>query len=58
MFSGTMNAIKYGTIIEAGLVPFVKPCFPAGHQLQQDNHPMHLSKYISCLFNKFHGIYW
>lgn len=57
MFKGTMNAIKYGKIVETGLVPFVKAYFPAGHRLQQDNDPKHSSKYIRRLF-KFHGIYW
>lgn len=57
MFSGIMNAIKYGKIIEAGLVPFVRASFPDGHRLQQDNDPKHSSKYIRRLF-KFHGIYW
>lgn len=57
MFTGNMNAIRYGKIIETGLVPFVKTCFPAGHRLQQDNDPKHRSKYIGRLF-KFHGIYW
>jgi len=28
MFTGTMNAIKYGKIIEAGLVPFIKTYYP------------------------------
>ena len=52
-----MNAVKYGKIIETGLVPFLRAYFPAGHRLQQDNNPKHSSKYISRLF-KFHGIYW
>ena len=56
-FSGIMNAVKYGKIIETGLVPFLRAYFPAGHRLQQDNDPKHSSKYISRLF-KFHGIYW
>ena len=33
MFNGNMNAIRFGKIIEAGLVPFVKTCFPDGHHL-------------------------
>lgn len=57
MFSGKMNAIKYGKIIETGLVPFVRACFSAGHRLQQHNDPKHSSKYCGRLF-KFHGIYW
>ena len=57
MFTGNLNAIRYGKIIETGIVPLVKTCFPAGHRLQQDNDPKHWSKYIGRLFN-FHGIYW
>ena len=57
MFTGNMNAIRYGKIIEASLVPFVRTCYPDGHRLQQDNNPKHSSKYIGRLF-KFHGIYW
>ena len=57
MVSGTMNAIKYGKIIEARLVPFVWAFFPDEHRLQQDSDPKHSSKYISCLY-KSHGIYW
>ena len=57
MFTGKMNAIRYGKIIEAGLVPFVRTCFPDGHRLYQDNDPKHSSKYIGRLF-KFHEINW
>ena len=57
MFKGNMNAIRYGKIVEAGLVPFVRAIFPDGHRLQQDNDPKHCSKYIKRLF-KFHDIYW
>ena len=57
IFTGKMNAIRYGKIIEAGLVPFVRTYFPDGHRLYQDNDPKHSSKYINKLF-KFHGIHW
>ena len=57
MFTGNMNAIRYGKILEAGLVPFIRTCFPDGHRVHQDNDPKHASKYISRLF-KFHGIFW
>ena len=32
MFKGNMNAIRYGKIVEAGLVPFVRTIFPDGHR--------------------------
>ena len=51
IFTGTMNAIKFGKILEASLVPFVRTCFPDGHRLPMDNDPKHSSM-------KFHGIYW
>ena len=57
MFTGIMNAIKYGQILETGLVPFLRTCFPDGARLQQDNDPKHSSKYINRLF-KFHNVYW
>lgn len=28
MFTGNMNAVKYGRILETGLVPFIRICFP------------------------------
>ena len=57
MFTGKMDAIRYGKIVEAGLVPFVRTCFPDGHRLHQDNDPKHSSNHIKRLF-KFHRIYW
>lgn len=57
IFTGTMDAIKFGKILEASLVPFVRTCYPDGHRLQMDNNPKHSSKYINQLM-KFHGIYW
>ena len=57
MFTGTMNAVKYGQILEIGLVPFMRTCFPDSARLQQDNDPKHSSKYIDHLF-KYHNVYW
>ena len=31
MFTGNMNVIRYGKILEAELVPFVRTCFPDVH---------------------------
>ena len=56
MFMGNMNAIRYGKIVEAGLVHFVRIIFPDGHQLQQNNDPKHRNNYIEV--SKFHDIYW
>jgi len=57
MFTGIMNAVRYGKILESSLVPFIKTYFPDDYRLQQDNDPKHTSKYIGCLF-KFQNIYW
>ena len=43
MFTGNMNAVKYEQILETGLVPFIRTCFPDGAHLQQDNDPKHSS---------------
>ena len=57
MFTSNINAVKYGQILETGLLPFIRICFPDGAHLQQDNNPKHSSKYINHLF-KFQNIYW
>ena len=57
MFTGIMNAVRYGKILESSLVPFINTYYPDGHRLQQDNDPKHSSKYIGRLF-KFHNVYW
>ena len=46
MFTSNMNAVKYGQILETGLVPFIRAWFPDGAHLQQDNDPKHSSKYV------------
>ena len=56
IFTGNMNAIRYGKIFEQGLVPFVKANFPDGHRFQQDDDLKHSSWYINCLL-KFHDIF-
>lgn len=57
IFTGTMDAIKFGKILEASLVPFIQARYSDGHRLQMDNDPKHSSKYIDQLL-KFQGIYW
>ena len=51
MFTGNMNAVKYEQILETGLVPFIRTCFPDGAHLQQDNDPKHSSRYIGLIRN-------
>ena len=57
IFTSNINAVKYGQILETGLLPFIRICFPDGIHLQQDNNPKHSSKYINHLF-KFQNICW
>ena len=55
MFKGSINALKYGKIVEAGLVPFIRTIYPDGHQLQQYNDPKHHSNHIKRRL-KFHDM--
>ena len=57
MFTGTMNATRLRSILEAGLIPFINELFPMGHRLYQDNDPKHTSEYISRFFEE-QGINW
>ena len=52
MFSGTMNATKYGDILSTSLVSFVQKKYPDGHRLYQDNDPKHTSKYVQNFFEQ------
>ena len=57
MFSGNMDATRYGEILKASLLPFIQQCHLRGHRLYQDNDPKHTSKYISDFFTE-NGIVW
>ena len=48
MFTGIMTATKYGDILTASLVPFLRKHYPNGHRLYQDNDPKHISHYIQA----------
>lgn len=57
IFSGIMNAVRYGQILDSSLLQFIDECYPEGHRLQQDNDPKHRSKYIERYFVN-NGINW
>ena len=49
MFSGIMNAEWLKTVLEVGLLPFIRDYFPDGHRLYHENDPKH----ASCLIEDF-----
>ena len=57
MFTGIMEAERLSTVLEAGLLPFLRSRYPTGHRLQQDNDPKHASRLIEDFFEQ-HGINW
>lgn len=57
IFTENLTAIRYGKILESGLVPFIRAKFPHHHRFQQDNDPKHRSRYIEE-FMKSKKIYW
>ena len=50
IFTGIMNAIKYGDILSGSLLPFIQEKYPHHHRLHQDNDSKHTSKYIQRFF--------
>ena len=50
MFDGIMTAMRYGDILSASLVPFIKEKYPSSHRLYQSNDPKHTSRYIQVFF--------
>ena len=55
MFSGNMDAIRYGEILKASLL---QRCHPRGHRLYQDNDPKHTSRYIDNFFKENRIVWW
>ena len=58
MFSGTMNATRYGDILSTSLIPFIRAVYPSRHRLYQDNDPKHTSRYIQDYFEKNKINWW
>ena len=57
LFTGIMDAERLSTVLEAGLLPFLRSHYPTGHRLQQDNYPKHASRLIEDFFEQ-RGINW
>lgn len=57
MFNGILNAERLSVIMKSALVPFIRKYYPAGHRLQQDNDPKHISHHIENFFEE-NGINW
>ena len=58
IFTGIMNAVRLGQILEAGLLPFIRDIFSDGHRLFQDNDPKHASHYIEDFFEANNVEWW
>ena len=58
MFTGIMEAIHFGKILDASLVPFIAECFPDGHRFQMDNDLKHRSSHIERYFETHHINWW
>ena len=46
IFDGILNAEGYETILEQGLLPFLRDVYPSGHRPMQDNDPKHSSNRV------------
>jgi len=51
IFTGIMDAERLVTVFEAGLLPFLRDCYPDGHHLQQDNNPKYVSNRTKDFLN-------
>ena len=58
IYDRIMTATRYGDILSASLVPFIKKYYPYGHRLYQDNDPKYTSWYIQGYFEKNNIKWW
>ena len=58
IFTGIMTAIRYTSILEAGLLPYTRVTFPSGYRLQQDNDPKHCARFTQSFFEEHHVNWW
>ena len=52
IFTGIINARHLETVLEVGLLPFIRKRFPTGHRLRHDNDPKHASERIEIFFQE------
>ena len=57
IFTGTMDAELYTSILEMSLVLFIRKTYPDSHRFMQDNSPIHTSRAAKNFFET-HGINW
>ena len=58
IFTGIINAQHLETVLEVGLLPFIRERFPTGHRLQHDNDPKHASERIEFFFQENDVNWW
>jgi len=56
IFTGINDAVCFGQILNASLIPFIEQCFPNGYRFQMDNDPKHRSVYIDDYFKISHKL--
>ena len=58
IFTGTLTSTHYCTILERGLIPFLKDAFPDHHHFQQDNDPKHCAHHTRDFFAEKNINWW
>ena len=58
MFTRIMDAIRFGEILDASLIPFIAECFPDEHRFQIDNDPKYQRSHIEKYFERHNMNCW